>query len=54
MTNLMEDEIQQVARFIGGLNEDIQEKLELSSIWSLNEEVNLGFKGETQVMRSSS
>ena len=51
--NLVEDENQQVARFIGGLNEAIQEKLELSSVWSLNEAVNLDFKGEKQALRSS-
>ena len=31
-TNLVEDETQQVARFIGELNEELQEKLELSSV----------------------
>ena len=50
----MEYESQQVTRFIGGLSEEIQEKLEMSSIWSLNEAVNLAFKGEKQVMQSAS
>ncbi|KAK0576545.1 hypothetical protein LWI29_019351 [Acer saccharum] len=52
--SLVEDESQQVARFIGGLREEIQEKLEMSSVWSLNEAVNLAFKGEKQVLRSTS
>ena len=54
MTNFVKDKTQQVARFIGGLNDEMHEKLELSSIWSLNEAGNLAFKGEKQVMRSSS
>ena len=53
-TRLIEDESQQVARFIGGLKVEIQEKLELNSIWSLNEAVNLAMLGEKQVQRSIS
>ncbi|KAL5566080.1 hypothetical protein UlMin_029244 [Ulmus minor] len=52
-TRLVEDESQQVARYIGGLNENIQEKLEMNSVWSLNEAVNLAFLGEKQVLRST-
>ena len=38
-----------MACYIGGLKEDMQEKLEINSIWSLNEAVNLAFMGEKQV-----
>ena len=41
-----------MARYIGGLNEGIQEKLEMNFIWSLNEAVNLAFLGERQVLKS--
>ena len=51
---LEEDEGQQVAWFISGLSEKIQEKLEMSSIWSLNEAMNLAFTGEKQVSCSTS
>ena len=53
-TRLIEDERQQVARFIGGLKVEIQEKLQLNSIWSLNEAVNLAMLGEKQVQKSVS
>ena len=51
---MVKDESQHVAQYIGGLSENIQEKLEMNSIWSLNEAVNLAFMGEKQVLKSVS
>ena len=44
-TRLVEDESKHVAWYIGGLNESIQEKVEMNFIWSLNEAINLAFLG---------
>ncbi|KAI0495827.1 hypothetical protein KFK09_022130 [Dendrobium nobile] len=51
--NLNESENQLVARYIGGLKENLQDKLELNSIWSLSQAVNLALKAEMQVTRHS-
>ncbi|XP_020682413.1 uncharacterized protein LOC110099561 [Dendrobium catenatum] len=39
------------ARYIGGLKESIQDRLELNSIWSLSQAVNYALKVETQLQR---
>ena len=49
-----ESERQLTARFIGGLREPIQEKLDLRSIWDLSEAVSLATRVEQRVTRSSS
>ncbi|KAI0507593.1 hypothetical protein KFK09_013719 [Dendrobium nobile] len=49
--NLSESENQLVARYIGGLKESIQEKLELNSVWSLSQAVNFALKAESQLQR---
>ncbi|PKU83878.1 RNA-directed DNA polymerase [Dendrobium catenatum] len=51
--NLHESENQLVARYIGGLRDAIQDKLELNSIWSLSQAVNFALKVETQLQRHS-
>ncbi|XP_028553742.1 uncharacterized protein LOC114580414 [Dendrobium catenatum] len=49
--NLQESENQLVARYIGGLKESIQERLELNSVWSLSQAVNYALKIEIQSKR---
>ncbi|XP_028551234.1 uncharacterized protein LOC110091993 [Dendrobium catenatum] len=49
--NLMESENQLVARYIGGLKENLQDKLELNSVWSLSQAVNFALKAEAQSQR---
>ncbi|PKU79208.1 RNA-directed DNA polymerase [Dendrobium catenatum] len=49
--NLRESENQLVARYIGGLKENLQDKLELNSIWSLSQAVNFALKAESQLQR---
>ncbi|PKU79630.1 putative mitochondrial protein [Dendrobium catenatum] len=51
--NLQETENQLVARFVGGLREQLQEKLEMNSIWSLSQAVNFALKAEAQLQRHS-
>lgn len=50
--NLNESPQQLVAHYIGGLKESIQDKLELSSIWSLSQAVNFAYKAEIQLNRT--
>ncbi|PKU73240.1 RNA-directed DNA polymerase [Dendrobium catenatum] len=49
--DLNETTNQLVARYIGGLKEGIQDKLEMSSVWSLSEAVNFALKAELQLGR---
>ncbi|XP_020679500.1 uncharacterized protein LOC110097468 [Dendrobium catenatum] len=49
--NLLESENQLVARYIGGLKDSLQDKLELNSIWSLSQAVNFALKAENQLQR---
>ncbi|KAI0530516.1 hypothetical protein KFK09_000060 [Dendrobium nobile] len=49
--NLNESTNQLVARYIGGLREAIQDKLELNTIWSLSQAVNYAIKEEMQLSR---
>ncbi|KAI0527329.1 hypothetical protein KFK09_002929 [Dendrobium nobile] len=51
--NLNENTNQLVARYIGGLKETIQDKLELNSVWSLSQAVNYALKVEMQLQRHS-
>ncbi|PKU62072.1 RNA-directed DNA polymerase [Dendrobium catenatum] len=41
-----------VARYIGGLKEAIQDKLEMNSVWSLSQAVNFALKAEIQLNRA--
>ncbi|XP_028551072.1 uncharacterized protein LOC110094610 [Dendrobium catenatum] len=49
--NLNESANQIVARYVGGLKEPIQDKLELNSVWSLSQAVNFALKAEMQLNR---
>ncbi|XP_028553218.1 uncharacterized protein LOC114580290 [Dendrobium catenatum] len=49
--NLNKNTNQMVARYIGGLKDAIQDKLELNSIWSLSQAVNFALKAEIQLAR---
>ncbi|KAI0500729.1 hypothetical protein KFK09_018945 [Dendrobium nobile] len=49
--NLNESTNQIVARYIGGLKEAIQDKLEMNSVWSLSQAVNFALKAEMQLNR---
>ncbi|KAI0524322.1 hypothetical protein KFK09_003688 [Dendrobium nobile] len=49
--NLNETANQLVARYIGGLKESIQDKLELNAVWSLSQAVNYALKVEMQSVR---
>ncbi|XP_028556926.1 uncharacterized protein LOC110109044 [Dendrobium catenatum] len=49
--NLNESNNQLVARYIGGLKESIQERLELNSVWSMPQAVNFAMKAELQQNR---
>ncbi|KAI0514129.1 hypothetical protein KFK09_010163 [Dendrobium nobile] len=49
--NLNESENQLVARYVGGLKEAIQDKLELNTVWSLSQAVNYALKVEIQQSR---
>ncbi|PKU87240.1 hypothetical protein MA16_Dca009388 [Dendrobium catenatum] len=51
--NLNESANQIVARYIGGLKDAIQDKLELNAIWSLSQAVNYALKAEMQMSRNS-
>ncbi|XP_028549168.1 uncharacterized protein LOC110102806 [Dendrobium catenatum] len=51
--NLHESENQLVARYIGGLKDPIQDKLELNSVWSLSQAVNFALKAESQMQRQA-
>ncbi|XP_020697731.1 uncharacterized protein LOC110110544 [Dendrobium catenatum] len=51
--NLQESENQLVARYIGGLKDLIQDKLELNSVWTLSQAVNFALKAENQLLRHS-
>ncbi|KAI0495171.1 hypothetical protein KFK09_025321 [Dendrobium nobile] len=49
--NLNETSNQLVARYVGGLKEAIQDKLELNTVWSLSQAVNYALKVEMQMAR---
>ncbi|XP_028552635.1 uncharacterized protein LOC110101527 [Dendrobium catenatum] len=49
--NLNESTNQLVARYVEGLKEAIQDKLELSTVWSLSQAVNYALKEEMQLAR---
>ncbi|PKU69720.1 RNA-directed DNA polymerase [Dendrobium catenatum] len=49
--DLNENTNQIVARYIGGLKDVIQDKLELNSVWSLSQAVNFALKAEIQLTR---
>ncbi|KAI0514154.1 hypothetical protein KFK09_010188 [Dendrobium nobile] len=49
--DLNENTNQIVARYIGGLKDAIQDKLELNSVWSLSQAVNFALKAEIQLTR---
>ncbi|PKU71894.1 RNA-directed DNA polymerase [Dendrobium catenatum] len=51
--NLQESENQLVARYVGGLKDPIQDKLELNSVWTLSQAVNFALKAELQMQRHS-
>ncbi|PKU84124.1 RNA-directed DNA polymerase [Dendrobium catenatum] len=51
--NLNETDNQLVARYIRGLKDPIQDKLELNSVWTLSQAVNFALKAETQMIRHS-
>lgn len=51
--NLNKSNQQIVARYVGGLKEDIHDKLEMNVIWSLSQAVNYTFKVESQLNRSN-
>ncbi|PKU80123.1 hypothetical protein MA16_Dca024582 [Dendrobium catenatum] len=46
--DLQESGTQLVARYIGGLKESIQDKLELNTVWTMPQAVNLAMKVEVQ------
>jgi len=50
--NLLESDAQQVARFIGGLCLNIQDRVSIHTIYSLTEAINLATKAETQLDRT--
>ncbi|PKU86182.1 hypothetical protein MA16_Dca002013 [Dendrobium catenatum] len=50
--NLNENTTQIVARYIGGLKDAIQDKLELNSVWSLSQAFNFALKAEMQLSRA--
>lgn len=50
--NLNETEQQLVARYIGGLKESLQDKVELNTVWSPSQAINLAFKAELQTNRN--
>ncbi|XP_028556143.1 uncharacterized protein LOC114581024 [Dendrobium catenatum] len=52
--NLNESDNQLVARYIGGLKESIQDKLELNAVWSLSQAINYALKIELQTKRQAS
>ncbi|XP_020702760.1 uncharacterized protein LOC110114275, partial [Dendrobium catenatum] len=49
--NLNENSNQLVARYVGGLKEAIQEKLELNTVWPLSQAVNYALRVEMQMSR---
>ncbi|KAI0520337.1 hypothetical protein KFK09_007809 [Dendrobium nobile] len=49
--NLNESANQMVARYIGGLKDIIQDRLELNSVWSMSQAVNFALKAEMQQNR---
>ncbi|KAG6745118.1 hypothetical protein POTOM_051762 [Populus tomentosa] len=50
--NLMETDAQQIARFIGGLCLNIQDRVSMHTIYSLTKAINLATKVETQLDRT--
>ncbi|GMN64627.1 hypothetical protein TIFTF001_033681 [Ficus carica] len=53
-TNIYETEDQQVARFIGGLRDPIQDQFSLHPVLKLYEAVSLAHRAEEQLLRTSS
>lgn len=53
-TNINETEDQQVARFIDGLRDPIQDQFSFHPVWKLSEEVSLAHRAEEQLSRASS
>uniref|UniRef100_A0A6N2LY08 CCHC-type domain-containing protein n=1 Tax=Salix viminalis TaxID=40686 RepID=A0A6N2LY08_SALVM len=52
--NLAETDAQQVARFVGGLRLNVQDRVSMHTIYSLTEAINLATKAETQLERTRS
>uniref|UniRef100_A0A6N2MPZ8 Retrotransposon gag domain-containing protein n=1 Tax=Salix viminalis TaxID=40686 RepID=A0A6N2MPZ8_SALVM len=52
--NLSETDAQQVARFVGGLRLNVQDRVSMHTIYSLTEAINLATKAETQLERARS
>ncbi|KAG6747366.1 hypothetical protein POTOM_049769 [Populus tomentosa] len=52
--NLLETDAQQVARFVGGLRMNIQDRVSMHTIYSLTEAINLATKAEAQLDRTRS
>lgn len=48
-SNLKESTYQLVARYVGGLKEAIQDKLELNTLWSLSQAANYALKAKLQL-----
>ncbi|XP_020675785.1 uncharacterized protein LOC110094799 [Dendrobium catenatum] len=51
--NLSESDNQLVSRYIGGLKDSLQDKLELNSVWSVSQAVNFALKVEAQAQRTN-
>ncbi|KAI0529011.1 hypothetical protein KFK09_001556 [Dendrobium nobile] len=51
--NLRESGNQLVARYTGGLNDSLQDKLQLNSLWTLSQAVNFALKDELQLSKQS-
>lgn len=51
--DLNDSDHQQVARYVSGLKEPIQDHLALKSIWTLSDAVNLAYRAELQLAKST-